>query len=1115
MELDPVLLNQIKNNDKSLTSLRLGGNQIGDKGAEHLANVLKTNTSLTSLYLGNNNIGEIGLGYLASALKINTSLNSLDIWDNKIGNKGAEYLATVLKINTSLTSLTLYNNEINEKGAEYLTDALKTNSSLTFLNLESNKIGEKGAEYLATMLKTNIYLTSLNITNNKIGEKGVEYLANALKQNNSLTSLNLWNNKIGEKGVEHVATALKTNTSLTSLNLRNNEIGEKGVEYLTIMLKTNTSLTSLNLWANKIGEKGAEYLANMLKINISLTSLNLESNKIGEKGVEYIATALKRNNYLTSFYLGNNNIGEKGAEYLANMLKTNTSLIFIDLRNNEINEKGAEYLVIVLKTNNSLTSIDLSFNKIGDNLKKEINQLVERNKNFADQLLSSINYNNIDQKNMNQIQQLLDQKVSPMNTDKNNNTALHLATINENSSIVKLLLKYNVSLFAKNNDAKTPLDLALNNPEILSLLQAKINRTNNSILSSSSSLPPLNFNSPQLQSQEIKQNINMFKSKFFDIQSHLALLNNNNQSPEVSNLDINQRTSEEYVNIIEQQKQQFEQLNTLLNNKLFDSYINPLKLEQEAQFKNTLQQEQQFLDHTDKIWKQQLNQLENTTINYQKLQQEIEQLQTQIKNFDVTQNNLVIQPYLEKLQQKQRHHYYQDNKSLWLFYNTVKGKLIELFIGCKAANSKFVVQDIKTFTLPDVVAGKISDIAFKLLDITIPIPPIDILLKIGAAGINHKLKQKAELKAQSLSALTITTSDMDILAEKIASYLTERFTKAIKETSPNKDGAIKLAESAIKRMIPRLVSPIENTSPPNVHIYLAQGVESLDESKLIQKIPRLNKIKNYFTEVAIERNDKVKKWFDKGIFCQSGIIDSDYVTYSNKDDKITDGYHKYFYRYDNKIQDFKLVGNFIKQNLTPDQQSKLKIEYDFIESYKKLNHSLQSININELEQSSFNSSRSGTSKFFPSIIKSVPEVLPISTSSTSSSTSMSPPVTPEQFNALEQKLKKLEVEREQERKKNTERDKLLEQLIKKNKDITTEVDAGTQAMLNANAEADPIKAQQQQHNIIELESRMAEVEYQLAMHGEHIGVKSLSRSPNPEQSEANRKKLFEDSKDIL
>ena len=52
MKLTENLILRIKNNDTSLTSINLWGNDIGAEGAKAIAEALKSNTSLTSIDLG-------------------------------------------------------------------------------------------------------------------------------------------------------------------------------------------------------------------------------------------------------------------------------------------------------------------------------------------------------------------------------------------------------------------------------------------------------------------------------------------------------------------------------------------------------------------------------------------------------------------------------------------------------------------------------------------------------------------------------------------------------------------------------------------------------------------------------------------------------------------------------------------------------------------------------------------------------------------------------------------------------------------------------------------------------------------------------------------------------
>jgi len=84
--------------------LNLNRNNIGDVGAEHLANALQTNTALTTLDLRNNNIGPKGAEHLARALQINNDLTTLDLSRNKIGDVGDE-IEKSLKRNKNCTDV--------------------------------------------------------------------------------------------------------------------------------------------------------------------------------------------------------------------------------------------------------------------------------------------------------------------------------------------------------------------------------------------------------------------------------------------------------------------------------------------------------------------------------------------------------------------------------------------------------------------------------------------------------------------------------------------------------------------------------------------------------------------------------------------------------------------------------------------------------------------------------------------------------------------------------------------------------------------------------------------------------------------------------------------------
>ncbi|CAF1667628.1 unnamed protein product, partial [Adineta ricciae] len=84
---------------QTLTALYLSGNRIGDEGAQHIANALRTNTTLTTLDLSGNEIGDEGAQHIADALRTNTTLTTLHLSWNAIGAEGAQHIADALPTN--------------------------------------------------------------------------------------------------------------------------------------------------------------------------------------------------------------------------------------------------------------------------------------------------------------------------------------------------------------------------------------------------------------------------------------------------------------------------------------------------------------------------------------------------------------------------------------------------------------------------------------------------------------------------------------------------------------------------------------------------------------------------------------------------------------------------------------------------------------------------------------------------------------------------------------------------------------------------------------------------------------------------------------------------------
>eukprot|EP00978_Attheya_sp_CCMP212_P007653 scaffold17766_cov54-Attheya_sp.AAC.3 len=133
-----------------------------------LANALEDNASLVTLNLGGNEVGKVGCTALAMAIEKNETLSVLDLGGNAIGDSNTILLARALEKNTALTDIHLNGNTIGNIGAMALAKVLENNRTLQFMRLKQNKIGDDGALALATGLQRNDTLEYISLNMNPI-----------------------------------------------------------------------------------------------------------------------------------------------------------------------------------------------------------------------------------------------------------------------------------------------------------------------------------------------------------------------------------------------------------------------------------------------------------------------------------------------------------------------------------------------------------------------------------------------------------------------------------------------------------------------------------------------------------------------------------------------------------------------------------------------------------------------------------------------------------------------------------------------------------------------------------------------------------------------------------
>ena len=335
-------LAEVLRTNTTLNSLGLCNNPgIGNPSVMSLCEALKVNTTLSSLDLSGTGISDAGVLSLVEVLKTNaSSLTSLLLSDIKISHQSIKSIAEILRVNSTLKNLKFEGNKVGVGGTKLIAESLKANTTLKLLSLSRNNIKAKCGRLFSDSLKVNGTLESLTLAENALGSRGAQLLSDGLRVNTSLRHLDLSGNSIGSEGAESIAETIRVNASLTSLKLRGNNIGDPGANKVSEALKVNVSLKDLDLSFNAIGAAGAESIAEALKSNATLTTLDLNSNVIGDNGAQSLCEALKKNATLTTLNISHNNIHSAGAQAFDELQGHNNTLKKVTMIFNNIGDLG-------------------------------------------------------------------------------------------------------------------------------------------------------------------------------------------------------------------------------------------------------------------------------------------------------------------------------------------------------------------------------------------------------------------------------------------------------------------------------------------------------------------------------------------------------------------------------------------------------------------------------------------------------------------------------------------------------------------------------------------------------------------------------------------------------
>jgi Ran GTPase-activating protein (RanGAP) involved in mRNA processing and transport len=374
----PVVASVLQDN-KSLTTLDVSRSNIGNEGASAVCLSLARHPALTSLSLSGNQINGV-LEALQPLLTSCKSLKSLNLSKNRLGDDGAKAAFSILELSTSLTHLDVSDNGIERPGAQSFGEALLKTKSLRHVNFSKNSIFNDGCQAIAASLERNKTITTLELSDSSVSLEGSRAVAKMLLENTSLTKLVFCKQNLKRtEGTRPIAEALQDNTTLLELDLSDNHIGSEGATLIIDALAVNKALSKISLGGNDIEDEGLLTITKSLKVNRALREFSLDNNDFRRIGVTALASALSHNSQITLLNLSRCAVSLDGLKALSTVLRAANSIRELRLAHCRLGNAEAEELSVALKSSQTLQILDLDHNLFGNEGLGSVCSLVQAN----------------------------------------------------------------------------------------------------------------------------------------------------------------------------------------------------------------------------------------------------------------------------------------------------------------------------------------------------------------------------------------------------------------------------------------------------------------------------------------------------------------------------------------------------------------------------------------------------------------------------------------------------------------------------------------------------------------------------------------------------------------
>ena len=301
-------------------------NNFSGEGGMIIARIILNNKSIETLILQENLLGEESGTKIGIALLQNKHLKKLVISNNKIKNKGAK---AIIENSKNLISLDLSYNEISPEICNDLKYLMLKSKNLKEIVWNGNNVELKGINFFVEGLNNkNIKLKSLCLRNTSLSEDALKNLSKGITNNEYLRILDIGTNNINFLSFKDLCDALNK-TKIKIFRCKENSLGDECAKYFaeTILSKeTNSLINSFDFSSCKIYDQGLIYILHALTDNDKIFWINLRDNFFSHEIDFVILKFLEKNSYITHIDLTKNRFSFQCLQKVNKIIKRNRNI---------------------------------------------------------------------------------------------------------------------------------------------------------------------------------------------------------------------------------------------------------------------------------------------------------------------------------------------------------------------------------------------------------------------------------------------------------------------------------------------------------------------------------------------------------------------------------------------------------------------------------------------------------------------------------------------------------------------------------------------------------------------------------------------------------------------